>query len=263
METRDDEFLTERVEFARICVEVDLRNVLISKFNLNGRIYKVEYEGLHLICFHCGRYGHRKEGCPLAQPVGGEEVCHENPGDPQMEKETMPEKEKQVAVPAKNPGAKEDPEIFGSWMIAQRKSRKNILHQRRTGDNSAIQVGLNGASHVGAQSHEATVQTRTSGRQLRERACAAGATKEDLREVVGPQSHNVQNVAQTHVNQLRASGSSPQDMSICNARPPDKDQTMMLGDNSVDHMQVCEDTIMGSAEPLLAVQANKPNQNGF
>ncbi|KAJ1386692.1 single-stranded-DNA-specific exonuclease RecJ [Sesbania bispinosa] len=240
----------------------------------------------------------------------------------------MPEKEKQVAVPAKNPGAKEDPEIFGSWMIAQRKSRKNIPHQRRTGDNSAreqnhdddvqgdmplenqikraeilpkkirtlgesspqprthtkigpqlksvfevpvmmgpnetqVQVGLNGASHVGAQSHEATVQTRTSGRQLRERAHAAGATKEDIREVVGPQSHNVQNVAQTHVNQLRASGSSPQDMNICNARPPDKDQTMMSGDNSVDHMKVCEDTIMVSAEPLLAVRANKPNQNGF
>ncbi|KAK7282148.1 hypothetical protein RIF29_10725 [Crotalaria pallida] len=26
--------------------------------------YEVEYEGLHLICFHCSRFGHRKDQCP-------------------------------------------------------------------------------------------------------------------------------------------------------------------------------------------------------
>lgn len=60
------EFLMmERAKFARVCVEVDLRKILVSKFKLNGRIYNVEYEGLHLVCFGCGCYGHKKDECPL------------------------------------------------------------------------------------------------------------------------------------------------------------------------------------------------------
>lgn len=39
----------ERGKYACICVEVDLTKPLISVANLNGWIYKVEYEGLHLI----------------------------------------------------------------------------------------------------------------------------------------------------------------------------------------------------------------------
>ena len=39
------------------------------------RIRRVEYEGIHLICFGCGKYGHKKEACPenviLAEPVIG------------------------------------------------------------------------------------------------------------------------------------------------------------------------------------------------
>lgn len=29
-----------------------------------GRIQGVKYEGLHIICFHCGQYGHRNKSCP-------------------------------------------------------------------------------------------------------------------------------------------------------------------------------------------------------
>lgn len=31
---------------------------------------RVEYEGLHTVCFHCGVVGHRAEFCPVP-PVGG------------------------------------------------------------------------------------------------------------------------------------------------------------------------------------------------
>lgn len=30
---------------------------------IKGRHFKVEYEGLHLICLHYGKYGHTSEGC--------------------------------------------------------------------------------------------------------------------------------------------------------------------------------------------------------
>ncbi|KAJ1377243.1 hypothetical protein SESBI_49098 [Sesbania bispinosa] len=66
------ELFQVRAKFSRICVEVDLRMVLVSKFELNGRIYMVEYEGLHRVCFLCGRYGHRKDGGRRQQHISGD-----------------------------------------------------------------------------------------------------------------------------------------------------------------------------------------------
>lgn len=54
-----------RGNYARSCVEVDLTKQLLAKFKLRRRIRRIMYEGLHLICFHCGWYsGHKKESCP-------------------------------------------------------------------------------------------------------------------------------------------------------------------------------------------------------
>lgn len=53
-----------RGKYARACVEVDLSKPLLSKFPLKHRIYKIEYEGLHNICFSCGIYGHNQDSCP-------------------------------------------------------------------------------------------------------------------------------------------------------------------------------------------------------
>ncbi|XP_019189026.1 PREDICTED: uncharacterized protein LOC109183401 [Ipomoea nil] len=55
--------------FTRICVEVDITKPLISKFNYKGRTRSVEYEGIHMVCFACGIYGHDPDACPkLARP---------------------------------------------------------------------------------------------------------------------------------------------------------------------------------------------------
>ncbi|KAF7831790.1 LIM domain-containing protein A-like [Senna tora] len=51
-------------KFARICVELNLKRKLVPHVVIRGRCYGVEYEGLHLICFHCGKYGHQKGVCP-------------------------------------------------------------------------------------------------------------------------------------------------------------------------------------------------------
>ncbi|XP_025703061.1 uncharacterized protein [Arachis hypogaea] len=53
-----------RGKFARICMEVDLRKKLVTSFSTLGKYFRLEYEGLHLICFNCGRYGHKHDGCP-------------------------------------------------------------------------------------------------------------------------------------------------------------------------------------------------------
>lgn len=82
-------------------MEIDLRKILHSRFELNGRTYSVEYEGLNLICFSCGRYGHRNDTCPSLQ-----EECHEDPAGP---------------APVIKPKVGHQPkELFGPWMIVQR-----------------------------------------------------------------------------------------------------------------------------------------------
>ena len=59
-ENGDDE-LVERDKFAQICIEIDLRKCFLAKFKLLNRIYRIKYEGLHLICFQCGKYRHKKD----------------------------------------------------------------------------------------------------------------------------------------------------------------------------------------------------------
>ncbi|MCH81759.1 hypothetical protein A2U01_0002551 [Trifolium medium] len=62
--------LQERGKYARLCVEVDLNKPLLAMFELKERHYKVEYEGLHLLCLACGRFGHYSDGCPdMVKPV--------------------------------------------------------------------------------------------------------------------------------------------------------------------------------------------------
>jgi len=53
----------ERGQYSRMCVEVDLTKPFLSKFRLNGRVWGIQYEGLKMICFKCGRQGHKEEAC--------------------------------------------------------------------------------------------------------------------------------------------------------------------------------------------------------
>ncbi|XP_031093091.1 uncharacterized protein LOC115997607 [Ipomoea triloba] len=56
--------LVSRGKFARVYVEIDLTRPLISRFTLEEKVWQVAYEGMHLVCFSCGLYGHRREICP-------------------------------------------------------------------------------------------------------------------------------------------------------------------------------------------------------
>ncbi|XP_019179205.1 PREDICTED: uncharacterized protein LOC109174421 [Ipomoea nil] len=60
--------LASRASFARICVEVDITKPLLSKFKVGKRVRTVTYEGIHLICFKCGMYGHNHEKCEKKSP---------------------------------------------------------------------------------------------------------------------------------------------------------------------------------------------------
>lgn len=54
----------DRGKYARVYVEVNFSAPLIPFITVLGCLQRVEYESLFLICFDCGKYGHRLENCP-------------------------------------------------------------------------------------------------------------------------------------------------------------------------------------------------------
>ncbi|KDO36830.1 hypothetical protein CISIN_1g043843mg, partial [Citrus sinensis] len=54
---------SKRGKFARLAVRVYLEKPLVSQIKVNWQIHLVEYEGLPMICFSFGKYGHVTEDC--------------------------------------------------------------------------------------------------------------------------------------------------------------------------------------------------------
>ena len=50
--------LVSRGHFARMCMEIDLEKLLISKFQLMHKVRKIEYKCIHLVCFSCGGFNY-------------------------------------------------------------------------------------------------------------------------------------------------------------------------------------------------------------
>lgn len=105
-------------KYTRMCVEVDITKPLLPKFKIKGRQKKIEYEGIHLICFHCGIYGHRKESCPSYIAELNLTKQAENSGSKEVQVE---------AAVVSDPVSKEVPkdpvetEVYGPWMLVTRK----------------------------------------------------------------------------------------------------------------------------------------------
>lgn len=139
-------FLTERGQFARICVEIDLQKTLVPMVRVRTKEYNVEYEGLGLICFECGRFGHRRDQCPLTMKQAPPTEVR-NPARQQ--------------TPA-NDGVNGHPKqgdsdaIFGPWMIPQRRrgrpriNKNNGVNEGERADfsqqNKGKEIAFNGGN---------------------------------------------------------------------------------------------------------------------
>ncbi|CAN0880334.1 hypothetical protein LINGRAHAP2_LOCUS13613 [Linum grandiflorum] len=106
-----------RGNYARICVKVDLHQPLRSKYRQHGRVRRVEWEGLHEICFESGKYGHEQNTCPS------------------LRKEQPTEEANSLPNLVANPTFQEmedRPELtddFGPWM----KAKKNVRRRKQKG----------------------------------------------------------------------------------------------------------------------------------
>lgn len=117
-------FNTERGQFAWMCVEVDLSKTLVSKVHVRWKEYPVEYEGLSLICFECGCFGHRSELCPYKLKLAASPAATTGGVSTKG----------RVSSGAKQFGNGDN---FGPWMIApRRKGRPRLAKDQGSGDSA-------------------------------------------------------------------------------------------------------------------------------
>ncbi|XP_019158181.1 PREDICTED: uncharacterized protein LOC109154898 [Ipomoea nil] len=130
--------LVSRGMFARICVEVDITKPLISKFKYEDKVRSVAYEGIHMIYFSCGIYGHAADSCPSKAREKATE-------------ESLPEGNAQGQTTGVehagngNQGINIGSEPFGIWMIAPRRKQRARPKQQASNMGAAGERRVRGS----------------------------------------------------------------------------------------------------------------------
>nr|KYP62012.1 hypothetical protein KK1_016528 [Cajanus cajan] len=115
-----------RERFARVCVEVDLNTPVVGKFNLNGKWYNIEYEGLHLLCSNCGCYGHVNWNCSLKTT---EEQGPTPAGEATALGNDSVSRNNAKSISCNISATNQDKSVIsahGDWLVVRRKKKSNI-----------------------------------------------------------------------------------------------------------------------------------------
>jgi hypothetical protein len=130
--------MQERGKYARLCVEVDLTKPLLAMFMIKGRKYNVEYEGLHLLCKTCGRFGHYSEGCKEKTVA---ETVHQEDG--------------RTAGGHKAGRDLTSKSLDGPWMVVQKQKRNKRVKDKESmvpatmeGGGGKSPVNINAAGNI-------------------------------------------------------------------------------------------------------------------
>lgn len=119
-----------RGKFARLCVELDLSKPLIPFIEVEGRTYEVVYEGIQLVCFECGCFGHGKDACPVIVEDRKTQSSEEEVSVNMEGTHPDPNEDITVAEPA-NLVAETLAKKHGQWMLMKPKNfRKKIPHEQ-------------------------------------------------------------------------------------------------------------------------------------
>lgn len=95
-----------RGRFARVYVEIDLDQPVVGRVWFRNHWFKVEYEGLHLLCKKCGCFGHVSRDCTQPARLMGTQ------GE-QGETQTAGGKQAAAADPKQNEGSSQNPKVRG------------------------------------------------------------------------------------------------------------------------------------------------------
>ncbi|KAF7839819.1 DNA polymerase alpha subunit B [Senna tora] len=168
--------LTSRGKFARICVEINLKRQLVPQVEICGRNYRVEYEGLHMICFFCGKYRHIKEACCMLKKN------QEGSDDGEM-RQTGPQKEgdKREGDAGSLPSEEAIKEgTFGPWMTVTKPVRRRMNNPKRMDANMEEQEEASEPNQNGANASRPVLKEITNRRDrggMTEGGSGKGATK--------------------------------------------------------------------------------------
>lgn len=137
-------------KFARVCVELDVTRPLLSKFTLGGEVVPVEYEGIQLVCFKCGIYGHKQGQCGVGQQNEGEDVTTADSVQDKVDR--VARKEGQPVVHQVRQQTRDFSSNFGEWMLVARRDRKGPQKGGfRSPGQAAFEQQQNRTSNMGTQ----------------------------------------------------------------------------------------------------------------
>lgn len=159
----------EKGGFARICVEIDLQKPLLPAFKLFGETHQLVYEGLHLVCFECGKYGHEKNVCPsiyvpekeVVEIIENDDVGKEGDASSGAQKDDTKSSTVAVGEKQKLTARNEGPagsDLLGPQMILRRNFRHDVMNdgikeklmgRRITNKDYGRVVGNNSANSKG------------------------------------------------------------------------------------------------------------------
>ena len=114
-------------QYPRLCIEVDLTKPLLSKFRLNRQIWDIQYEGLKMICFKCGKQGHKEAACA---------------NDKQQESEGNVTTIQPTSQPNQNKTTQEEA-TYGSWMLVKKPGRRSNRQQNQIVSRGGERMGTN------------------------------------------------------------------------------------------------------------------------
>lgn len=155
--------VTSRGKFTQVCVEIDLSKPLKAGYRLRNQTWKFQYEGLHALCFHRGKYGHMEAGCPEKIKIEGRGQT----GSDHPSVNRVAERSESLAMDHQ----KQQAPSFGDWMIAQTRGRQSVgSTQENDGGSTRRPGGANrGSNRETTLQSCATNQGIQRGYQIRNR----------------------------------------------------------------------------------------------
>ena len=128
--------LESRGRYARICVQINVEKPPITTLLIGNFEQPVIYEGIHKLCFSCGRIEHRKEACPhIIRPT--QPPCKEETEEVDKTQSSPCKRHTADSAMDKHPGTNMDQDDqYGLWMVVSRK--KNVYKSTRYSKSPSV-----------------------------------------------------------------------------------------------------------------------------
>ncbi|CAA0815636.1 Unknown protein [Striga hermonthica] len=209
----------ERGKYARVCVQIDLNQPVVGQVGFQGTWYKVEYEGLYLLCPLCGRYGHNRNTCSFVNPTEsvapqtsidkGKASSNESEMKPPeaLHGDWLVEKRRRRGKPNKNVGKGEMSSAYPAVYKMQSKAKIDPQKQVK---NSKSKKEVSGGSRKDTQTHQLPlVEVETSPPSAKKRR-HSGVSKGTITK----QPHEVASTSRgiIHVNKFEHLNSTVEDI---------------------------------------------------